>query len=188
MLESAGVQCVLAGVALGWIITDLPRLRLRRVRGSGSDGGGGLRAPSWIGVPLAALIVISLVPGALARVRAERKDLTHERARTMQITRLDRAISLLGGYRHIRDCGRPTTYVGFVSILAYFTHMNVGNVGHKPQFEERQSYPVILFSEGPHGWSLQPWHLRPATRASCSRLRAKVLFDARHPGGRVVRL
>ena len=47
---------------------------------------------------------------------------------------------------------------------------------------------MILFSNGPHGWSLLPAHLAPATQASCAGLRAKVLFDARHPNGRVVHL
>jgi hypothetical protein len=179
MIESAGVQTVLAGVAFGWILVELPKLRARsQERG----------VPRWVGVVLAGLIVVSLVPGAVARVHAEHKDLVHEHARTAQITRLDRAINDLGGYRHIRDCGRPTTYVGFVSILAYFTHLNVGKVGHKPKYELSRSYPVILFSQGPHGWTLLPVHQVPATQAECSHLRAKVLFDAQHPNGRVVQL
>ena len=106
----------------------------------------------------------------------------------MQITRLEHAINDLGGYKHIRECGRPATYVGFVSILAYFTHLNVGLVGHRPAFELKQSYPVVLFSQGPHGWTLLPWHEPAALQATCSTLRAKVLFDARHPNGRVVRI
>ena len=61
-------------------------------------------------------------------------------------------------------------------------------MGHKPKFELAQTYPVIIFSNGPHGWTLLPAHLTPATQASCAGLRAKVLFDARHPNGRVVHL
>ena len=179
MIESAGVQTVLAGVAVGWILVDLPKLRA---------GARSWSFPRWIGIPIVVLIVAALVPGAIAREHAEHKDIVHEHARTLQITRLDRTLTDLGGAHHIMSCGRPTTYVGFVSILAYFTHLNVGKVGHKPKFELAQSYPVIIFSNGPHGWTLLPAHLAAATQASCASLRAKVLFDARHPNGRVVHL
>ena len=47
---------------------------------------------------------------------------------------------------------------------------------------------MILFSVGPHGWTLLPVHLAAATGASCSALRAKVLFDSAHPNGRVKQL
>jgi hypothetical protein len=182
MIESAGVQTVLAGVGVGWILVGVPKLLSR------SSGAPRRSLPRWVGAAIVGLICVSLVPGAVARYHAEHKDLVHEHARTQQITRLDRAIADLGGADHIRGCGRPTTYVGFVSILAYFTHLNVGKVGHKPKFEFKQSYPVILFSVGPHGWTLLPVHLAAATGASCSALRAKVLFDSAHPNGRVKQL
>ncbi len=182
MIESAGVQTVLAGVGVGWILVGVPKLHLRS---SGAPSGSVLR---WVAVVIVGLIGVSLVPAAVARFHAEHKDLVHEHARTEQITRLDRAINDLGGSQHIRACGRPTTYVGFVSILAYFTHLNVGKVGHKPKYELRQTYPIILFSNGPHGWTLLPAHAALGTAAACSHLRAKVLFDARHPNGRVVQL
>src|SRR4030081_2085994 len=68
VMEPAGVAAVLAGTAGGWILLEAPRLR------------GGL--PRWAGGPVVVLLVALLVPGALARMRTERRDLRHERGRT----------------------------------------------------------------------------------------------------------
>ncbi len=134
----------------------------------------------------AALLVLSLVPGALARINDEHKDLVHEHFRTKQITRLDHTIKDLGGAAKVLACGRPTTYVGFVSILAYLTHKNVGTVGYRPTFELKHHHRIVLFSQGPHGWSVRPANVPPAMVATCSRLHARVLFDSQHPDGRVI--
>jgi hypothetical protein len=56
MFEAGGVIAVLAGVGVGWALTELPKLR----RG----------LPSWAGVPVVALLIASLAPGAVARLRA----------------------------------------------------------------------------------------------------------------------
>ncbi len=178
MIESAGVQTVLAAVAVGWILVDSPKLRI------GVRAG---RFPRWVGIPIVALFVAALVPAALARVKDERNDLKHERFRTKQIIRLDHAIEDIGGPHKVTACGRPTTYVGFVSILAYFVHLNVGTVAYRPTFELTQHHRIVLFSQGPHGWSVYPANSAPALTATCSMLHAKVLFDATHPDGRVVR-
>src|SRR5437764_7288297 len=65
MFEAAAIAGVLGGVAVGWALMELPALW----RG----------VPRWVGVPVVALLVASLVPGALARMRTERRDLRHER-------------------------------------------------------------------------------------------------------------
>ncbi len=67
LFEPAGVMIVLGGVGIGLILQEAPKLRRYRV-------------PSWAGILVVGLIVASLVPGAIARARKERKDLTHERA------------------------------------------------------------------------------------------------------------
>jgi hypothetical protein len=177
MFESGAVQCVLAAVGVGWIAVGVPRLA-SRVRA--------VSMPRWVSVPVAVLLVGALVPGALARMRAGRHDLRNERWRSTQIVRLQDAIRAVGGYRHIRYCGRPVTYVGFVSILAFDMRMNVGFVGHKPKQDLRRHVPVILFTEGPDGWTLEPSHLHALKRLSCDGLEATVIFNHAHPGGIVV--
>jgi hypothetical protein len=177
MFESGAVQCVLAAVGLGWVALEVPRLASRVPAFS---------MPRWVSVPVAVLLVAALVPGAVARVRAGRHDLRNERWRSTQIVRLQDAIREVGGYRHVRSCGRPVTYVGFVSILAFDMRMNVGFVGHKPKQDLRRHVPVILFTEGPDGWTLEPSHLHADTRLSCDGLEATVIFNHAHPGGIVV--
>src|SRR5205807_753938 len=62
MFEVAGVAAILAGIAVGWALMEVPRVRV----------------PRWAGVPVVAILVATLIPGALARVRHERSDLRHE--------------------------------------------------------------------------------------------------------------
>jgi len=130
MFEAGGVVAVLAGIGVGWALTDLPQLR----RG----------LPRWSGIPVVVVLTMSLVPGALARMRAERVDLRHERGRTNQIALLQTTIDMVGNYRHIDDCGEPVTIVEYASTLAWLTHLDVGSVGYIPHREMRQKYPIVL--------------------------------------------
>jgi hypothetical protein len=172
MFEPAGVLGVLAGIAVGWILVLAPRL--------------GPELPRWIGAPVVALLVLSLVPGAVARMRDEHRDLRHERSRTKVINWLHAAIVHLGGAEHIRACGEPVTNVEYVSILAYYTKLNDGDVGHRPQFELHLRHPIVLFTQLPNGWAALPWHTAAAKRASCSNLKAMWIYTAHHPGGVLV--
>ncbi len=88
MFEAAAIAVILVGAGVGWVLTEAPRLR----RG----------LPPWAGIPLVALLVGTMVPGALARVRTERTDLKHERGRTHEISLLKTTIDVLGGTRHVR--------------------------------------------------------------------------------------
>jgi hypothetical protein len=94
MFEPAAVAAVLGGVAIGLLLTELPRLR----RG----------IPGWVGIPLVVVLVGASVPGALARVRTEHRDLRHERARTHEIRLLATTTNLLGGAQHVQNCGQPS--------------------------------------------------------------------------------
>ena len=169
LFEPAGVMIALSGVLVGWLLIDAPRLR---------PGW-----PSWIGVPIVALLVISLLPGALTRARAEHKDVLHERARTVQIKKLSATLDALGGYRHVRACGRPVSNVEYVSIMAWYTKLNTGKIGHRPQFELRQTYPIVLFTPLRNGWAIQPFHTAPSMQAACANMDALYVPTAHHPGG-----
>ncbi|MDQ6815921.1 MAG: hypothetical protein M3018_00740 [Actinomycetota bacterium] len=172
VMEPAAIAAVFAGVAVGWVLMETPRL----LRGS----------PRWIGVPIVAVLVGALVPGAVARLRTERTDLRHEHSRTREIGLLQGTINALGGYRHIRNCGEPVSNVEYVSALAWFVKLDVGFVGHRPDFELHQRYPIVLFTPLAHGgWKVLPWHTRPFQVARCRGLNAA--YVARPGGARLVR-
>jgi hypothetical protein len=164
MFEPAAVAAVLAGAAIGLLLNELPRLRRE--------------LPRWIGIPVVAVLIGALVPGAIARMRAEHRDLRHERARTHQIALLQTTTNALGGARHIQNCGQPVTDVTYVSALAWLYHRNVGSVGGLQQHVEaaelaNPALPKVLFKPlSGGGWAVRPWHTRPSQLARCRGLAA----------------
>ncbi len=172
MFEPAGMLGVLAGVAVGWILRDLPTLRPN--------------LPRWVGVPIVLVIVAFLVPGAVARMRAEHADIKHERARTSAIAELHDAIQHMGGATHLKYCGEPVTDVEFVSILAYYAGLNDGDVGHRPAFELKLKHPIVLFTHLPNGWGALPWHTSPSKQAACANFKSAWIYTPSHPGGELV--
>jgi hypothetical protein len=172
MFEPAGVLCVLAGIGIGWILVYAPRL--------------GHGVPRWAGIAVAGVLVAVLIPGAISRLRAEHKDLYHERGRTTVIARLHDAVDHLGGAAHIKFCGEPVTNVEYVSILAYYTHLNDGDVGHRPAFERHLKHPTVFFTQLPNGWAALPWHTAASKVSSCAGLKSLWIYTHPHPGGVVV--
>jgi hypothetical protein len=164
MFEAAAVAAVVAGVAVGWVLLEAPRI----ARG----------VPRWAGVLLAGILVVTLIPGALTRARTERRDLRHERGRTHEIALLQSVTNSLGGSAHVRRCGQPVTEVGYVSALAWLYHTNVGSVGglqqHVEAIELRDpALAKVLFKPlTSGGWDVLPWHTRPSLLARCSGLHA----------------
>jgi hypothetical protein len=174
MFEAGGVLIVVAGIATGWILAEASR------RGRAAGAGG---------IAIVAAVAALLVPDAIAQERIEHKDLLHERARTDQIHRLDAAIRALGGFRFIRTCGDPSADVEYVSILAWYTKMNVGYVGHQPVLEiHKKRKPVVIFTALGNGWIVHTYHLSAAARARCAGLNDRAyIVTASHPGGELVR-
>ena len=169
MFEAAGVAAVIGGVAVGWVLTGAARV---------------WRAmPRWAAIAVFVVLMGTLVPGAVARVRSERSDLRHERARTKEIELLQKTIGALGGFQHIRNCGEPVTNVEYVSTLAWFEHLDVGFVGHRPEFELQQTYPIVLFTPISKGWIVLPWHTRSYQVRRCRGLHAEFVTTAHHPNG-----
>jgi hypothetical protein len=187
MFEPAAVGAVLAGLAVGWVLMEpprlrkaVPRLRLRR------------DVPRWAGAGVVAVLVATLIPGAIARMRTERIDMRHERGRAHEIALLQTTTSHLGGYRHVENCGQPVTNVEYVSAMAWLYHRNVGFVGglqqHVQAAELRARIPKMLFTPLLHGgWSVLPWHTRPSQLARCRGLKASYVVNRLHPGGVLIR-
>ncbi|MHB8658786.1 MAG: hypothetical protein ACYC91_12680 [Solirubrobacteraceae bacterium] len=174
VMEPAAICAVFAGLAIGWLLSDVPRV-LRRI-------------PSWASLIVVAAVVVALVPAAVARMRAERRDMSHERARTTEINRMNSFFGVLGGVPHIRRCGEPVVNVEWVSAMAWTMHLDVGFVGHRPAFELHQKYPIVLFKTLSDGWQALPWHTVPSKLIRCAGLHSKYVFTRRHPGGIRVRL
>ena len=162
MFEAAAVAGVVAGIGVGWALTELPRL---------SPG-----VPRWAGIVMASILVIALIPGALHRARIEHLDLRHERARTHEISLLASVTNALGGSQHIRNCGQPVTDVGYVSPLAWLYRVDVGSVGGLQQGVEaaelrNPAIPKVLMKPlSGGGWNVEPWHTRPSQVARCAGL------------------
>jgi hypothetical protein len=161
MLEPAGVTVVIAAVLVGRLLTGV----------AGVDARPNL--PNWVGIAIVAVLVLTLVPSAITRVRAERKDLTHERARTRQINRLQAVIAQHGGPAAVTACGSPVSQLSFQSVLAWETNLNVGNVGYHPGRELRGHRPIVMFTPVGFGWRVHPYHTAPALQAQCRGLIAR---------------
>ncbi len=178
LFEAIAATIVVAGVGFGWM--------LQAAAGGLRRGAAAAARMTAAGATLAVAVLVGfLVPDAIAGIRWERHDLVHERARTTEINRLPAAIKAFGGIDHLLSCGRPSVTVEYASILAWYTHLNVGRVG----FEEiRDKYvlrsPTAWFTPTSNGWIVRIYHMDPAKRATCANLvNAFYLTTPAHPGG-----
>jgi len=148
MFEAGGVVVVLAGVAVGWLLS------------------GSLKWPSlpawagWAGPALVVILVASLVPAAISHASDEHKDLREQRARTAEINALSPVISSLGGVARIQACGEPLTRLAYQTMLAYTLRLNVDRVGFKYSQAIGHGNPIILFTPYPNkiGWVVKAMH------------------------------
>jgi hypothetical protein len=146
MFEPAGVLIALAGVGVGCVLVEAPRIS---------------RVAAWGGVALVAVIVLALVPPALSRARDEHHDIVAQRSRTAEIGKLTATISRLGGASRLKPCGEPLTRLEYQTILAWNLHVNVATVGYKYGPAIAGHRPVVLFTPLPQGgWQVQALHQR----------------------------
>lgn len=154
MFEAAAVMVVLAGVAVGRLLSGV-----RLARGA---------VPSWAGGGLVALLVIALIPPAISAAHNEHKDIIHQRKRTTEINRLSQVVTALGGAARVRACGEPVTRLQYQTTLAYTLGENVKSVGFKYGKSIANGNPIILFT--PYstgiGWQVRPMHqVAPSCRS-----------------------
>jgi hypothetical protein len=161
MFEAGGLVVVLAGVAVGWLLSGPSKWPTLPAS-----------APSWIGWAGPLLIVIlvaSLIPAGISHASAEHKDLRQQRARTAEINALTPVINRLGGVARINACGEPLTRLAYQTMLAYTLRINVNKVGFKYSQSIGHGNPIILFTPYPTktGWVVKAMH---QTRPSCRSL------------------
>jgi len=144
MYEPAAVLIAIAGVGVGRLLADPPRIS---------------RAAAWAGIALVAVIVLALVPPALSRARSEHRDIRDQRSRTAEIGKLTGTISKLGGPSRLKPCGEPLTRLEYQTILAWNLHVNVATVGYKYGPAIASHRPIVLFTPLPQGgWQVQAIH------------------------------
>jgi hypothetical protein len=154
MFEPGGIVIVLAGVAVGRLLVEPPRLA--------SPAGG-------LGIALVAILVASLVPTAIHRAGFEHRDLREQRRRTAEINDLTRVIDRLGGLGRLRGCGEPLTRLEYQTTLAWNLRRNVSAIGFKYGEALASRRPIVLFTPFPThtGWVVRALH---QTRPSCRSL------------------
>lgn len=160
MYEAAAGVDVLAGVAVGRIILELPAIAGRLRPG-----------PRWAaaGAMAAALIVVAyagaLVPVLHGRIAAERKDLHGQRVRAAYIDRLASGVAHLGVAR-ILACGQPRIGIGWQSVLAWQLGTNVGVLYFSPVSELRHRHPIENMYPRSYGWQFFPSDWATPTQAA----------------------
>jgi hypothetical protein len=153
MYEPAGVLVAIAGVGVGRLLAEPPRMS---------------RLVTWGGIALVAVIVLALVPPALTRARSEHKDISAQRARTAEIGKLATVIRYFGGPSRFKGCGEPLTRLEYQTILAWSLHDNVSVVGYKYGPAIASGRPIVLITPRPQGgWLVQALH---QTTPRCSSL------------------
>ncbi|MGI8428710.1 MAG: hypothetical protein ACR2OB_05265 [Solirubrobacteraceae bacterium] len=173
LFEPAGVACVLAGVFLGRVILDLPPL-IARVRARLTPAIGRPITPpvaGWATGLLVLVLVGAMVPAARSSVRIERKDLTHERARTKQINRLSTVVKRLGGGSRILACGQPNMPIAYQSVLAWYMGVKIGELYFSRNYERLHPHPLVNFVPHSNGWQVFPSHVNAASAGRCRGLR-----------------
>src|SRR5262249_33553205 len=123
LLEPAAVIVVIAGVAVGRVLTF----------GAGDEHSPAVRTASAVAsLLLVAVFGVSVISTAHRRLNTARSEITVARFAGRQIVRLQGVIAKDGGAARIVACGQPVTLVGLQSKVAWAVGMNVGNVGFRP--------------------------------------------------------
>ena len=147
MFEAGGVMIVLAGVFVGRVLADPPRLGF--VSGS---------VATAVGCVAVGLLVIGLLPPGLSAARTEHKDIHVQRARTIELGKLNSVIGQLGGAARLRACGEPLTRLEYQTALAYNLGVNVSKIGFKYGQAIGHGNPIVMFTPTSGGWLVQADH------------------------------
>jgi hypothetical protein len=175
MFEAGASTIVLGGIGVGllvtWLFTRVP-LPVRLASGA-----------------LAVVLTVFLFPYARSQYRIEHVDLLGQKTRTENIALLNSTINALGGPQYINSCGVPTVDVGAASILSWYTHNDVADVGYIPKKQIKLGKPMVLFTGLYNGWVLHTYNQTGTKGASCTAKLDNTYFVTGvngDPGGQVV--
>jgi hypothetical protein len=155
MIEPAAVMVAVAGGGIGWLLADTRTSKVLR----------------WLGPVVALGLIVWLAPDARSRVRTMRGLIEDSRHSAKQIDRLHKVIDDDGGPDAIKACGQPVSLVGFQSTVAWFTDLNVGNVGFRPGKSISRGDQIVLFKPHDNGWQVRLYNLPPPVKAKCDQLK-----------------
>jgi hypothetical protein len=173
MFEAGAATIVLGGVGVGLLASWVANRGQLPLRG---------------GAAVLALVLVGfMVPYAKHYWDLEHIDLVGQKNRTHSIAMLHQTISVIGGPHFVNSCGVPTVDVGAASILAWYTHNDVNDVGYIPKKQIRLGGPVVLFTSLYNGWVVHTFNLKGAAVSRCASLNNTYWVDtAGHPGGVLV--
>ncbi len=171
--ESGAVVAILAGILVGRIVLELPGLiagLLGKLGRLGNRPRLVTKLGGW-GTGLAVLVIAAaMFPAAHHQYRLERRDLTHERARTVLIGRMSGVIKRLGGSR-ILACGQPNIPIEYQSIFAWYTNVKIGELYVSQNYLRLHPHTLVnIYPIAGPGWKVFPSHVNAASAARCSGL------------------
>jgi hypothetical protein len=169
LFEPVAVMCVLAGVFVGRAILDLPPF-LGAVLARISPRPLGTRLATQLGGWGAAVVIAalagSMLPSASSRLRIERHDLTHERARAREIGRLATVVQRLGAAR-ILACGKPNIPIGYQSQFAWYANVKIGELYVSRTYQLLHPQTLVNMFALSNGWRVFPSHVTAANATRC---------------------
>jgi hypothetical protein len=166
LFEAVAVLGVLAGVAVGRLLLDLP-VRLERTLPGLS------RQPAHWAAGLAVVaFAAALIPVARARYDTEHRDLLHEQARTREINRLAVVVARLTPAR-ILGCGQPNVPIGYQSVFAWEMGTNTGHLYVDPKHLAAHPRTVVDFYPLSNGWHVLVAYANAKTAPHCGGLRLR---------------
>jgi hypothetical protein len=168
LFEPVGVVCVLAGTFVGRVVLDVPPL-IARVSPRRIPPRLAARLGAWGAILVIAVLGGAMLAPARSRLRVERLDLKHERARTKEINRLSTVVARLGAAR-ILACGQPNIPIGYQSVLAWYLGIKIGDLYVNPSVEARNPVPLVDMFPLHNGWRVFPSHVNSASAARCGGL------------------
>ncbi|MDQ6816409.1 MAG: hypothetical protein M3018_03245 [Actinomycetota bacterium] len=169
LFEAAAVVALLAGIFVGRVILDLPRLIARaapRLSEKRIAPRLATRLGSWGAVLVLAVLAGAMLPAAKTALRAERLDLKHERVRATEINRLSTVVKRVGVARIIA-CGQPDIPIGYQSVLAWYMGVKIGALYVNPAYDKLHPHSMVKLLPLSNGWVVFSSHVTAASPAAC---------------------
>ncbi len=158
MFPAGALTVAIGGAGVGWLLAQpFP-----------------LRAPvptlaTWGGPAVVLILSAALVPAARSTAKSLHGEISEGRKYARQVDRLDSYVRSQGGAAAVIRCGQPVSALGFQTVVAWETGLNVGDIGWIPIPSGGTQHAVVVFEPKGFGWVVRPVD----SDASCDSLRAE---------------